>query len=562
MKTLRRTDVVIVGGGWTGLMMAKELGARTGLNIIVLERGKPRTTGGYHDSMDELDYVIRLRLMQDVSKDTFTFRHTTADRALPLRQHGSVLPGSGTGGAGEHWGGNARRLGPYAFQLRSHLVERYGAAKLPADNLLQDWGCSYAEMEPWYTRAEQLIGVSGQSGLHPFEPPRSAPYPVPPLKVGPFPKSFADAARSQGYHPYFTSSAILSQPYTNPDGVSRPACQYCGYCDRFGCMVKAKAQPTAVLMPAIARSKNVTITHGASVRRVLHQDGHATGVTWFDNGGQEYFQPAGLVILSSWTLSNNRLLLLSKIGEPYDPGTGKGQVGRNLTHQASGGVIAFVDKPLNGFMGAASTGVAISDLECDNFDHGPLNFLGGAYVQASTPGHPPIGAFGVLPPHIQATWGSEWKKAALEWYDRSTRIIVMGDHFAYKTNYLSLDPTYRDSLGDPLVRVTMDWTDNERNLRAYVIPKIVELARAIPGVQHVRPPAPYRRYDATVYLSSHLQGGVIQGGSPDTSMLNPWLQCWNMTNLFVLGGSSFPQNCFLPTQPLPCLPKRYGAPMH
>jgi gluconate 2-dehydrogenase alpha chain len=142
------------------------------------------------------------------------------------------------------------------------------------------------------------------------------------------------------------------------------------------------------------------------------------------------------------------------------------------------------------------------------------------------------------------SWGAEWKKAALEWYDRSTRIMVMGDHFSYKTNYLSLDPTYRDSWGDPLVRVTMDWTDNERNLRAHIVPKVVELARATPGVQIVRPSAPLGRYNATTYMGTHMQGGVIQGASPDKSVVNPWLQCWNMTNLFVLGGSSFPQNCF------------------
>jgi gluconate 2-dehydrogenase alpha chain len=268
MKTLRSADVVIVGGGWAGLLMAKELGARTGLRIIVLERGKPRKTADYHESMDELDYAIRLRMMQDVSRDTFTFRHSSGERALPLRQHGAVLPGSGTGGAGEHWGGSARRLGPEAFHLRSHLVKRYGAAKLPANSQLQDWGCTYAELEPYYSRAEQLMGVSGQSGLHPFDPPRSGPYPAPPLKSGPFPASFAETARSMGYHPYPAPSAILSQAYKNPDGVFRPACQYCGYCDRFGCMVGAKSQPTSVLMPVIARTKNVTITHDASG---LHQ---------------------------------------------------------------------------------------------------------------------------------------------------------------------------------------------------------------------------------------------------------------------------------------------------
>src|SRR5438477_12044941 len=100
MKTLPSVDVVIIGGGWTGLLMAKELGSRTTLSVVVLERGGTRKTGEYGDDMDELDYTIRFRMMQDVSQATVTLRHDSSQRALPLRQHGSFLPGSGVVGAG------------------------------------------------------------------------------------------------------------------------------------------------------------------------------------------------------------------------------------------------------------------------------------------------------------------------------------------------------------------------------------------------------------------------------------------------------------------------------
>src|SRR5207253_2438732 len=99
MKTLPSVDVVIIGGGWTGLLMAKELGSRTALTVVVLERGGPRRTDDYSDDMDELDYTIRFRMMQDVSQETVTLRHDSSQRALPLRQHGSFLPGSGVGAA-------------------------------------------------------------------------------------------------------------------------------------------------------------------------------------------------------------------------------------------------------------------------------------------------------------------------------------------------------------------------------------------------------------------------------------------------------------------------------
>ena len=177
MKTLPRVDIAIAGGGWSGLLLAKELAARTRLSIAVLERGASRTTADYAEGMDEVDYAVRLRMMQDASKDTITFRHTSKDRALPVRQFGSFLPGDGLGGAGEHWNGETPRLLPDVFEVYSRTVERYGKKRLPADHSIQDWGVRYGELEPYYNRAEGLLGISGRGGRNPFEGPRSSGYP-------------------------------------------------------------------------------------------------------------------------------------------------------------------------------------------------------------------------------------------------------------------------------------------------------------------------------------------------------------------------------------------------
>jgi gluconate 2-dehydrogenase alpha chain len=554
MKTLPSTDVVIIGGGWTGLLMAKELGYRTPLSVVVLERGQPRGIRDYIQGMDELDFFVRKRLMQDPSRETVTLRHSHGGRALPLRQFGSFLPGSGIGGTGEHWGALVPRLMPDCFELYSKTVDRYGAKRLPEDHSVQDWGVSYDELESYYLRAERLMGASGKAGNlngkkvdggNVFEGWRSADYPNPPTTTPYFSTLFGEAAKSLGYHPYPNPSAVNSKPYTNPDGVSRPACAFCGYCERMGCMVAAKSQPSNTLMPLLENHKSVSIRTGASVRRIVRGTpqgvGKARGVTYVDDSGEEFFQPADLVILASWTLNNTRLLLLSGVGEPYDPATGKGALGKNLTHQISfAAARVFLEKPLNRFMGAGGTGIRIADFDADVLDHSNLPFLRGGTMAAMSVGTQPIDTFGVLPRSFKPRWGSEWKKAAVSYYDRWGSIAFSGEELPYKGNFMDLDPTYKDHLGDPLLRITIDWRDNERKMVEFAIGKAVDLGRAIDGAKDVDASPGYGHYDATRYQSTHIQGGTIMATSPDRGVVNPHLQHWQLSNLFILGASTFP----------------------
>ncbi len=205
MKTLPPVDAVIIGGGWTGLLMAKELGTRTALSIVVLERGKQREAGDYFATMDELDYAVRLQMMQDLSQETVTVRHNTAQRAFPVRQYGSFLPGSGVGGAGEHWNGVCPRFLPDCFELLSKTIEKYGSKRLPEDHAIQNWGVTYDDLEPYFTRAELLMGVSGKAGNirgkkieggNVFEGWRSAEYPTPPRRLRTFPRYSAVLPRN------------------------------------------------------------------------------------------------------------------------------------------------------------------------------------------------------------------------------------------------------------------------------------------------------------------------------------------------------------------------------
>jgi gluconate 2-dehydrogenase alpha chain len=307
-------------------------------------------------------------------------------------------------------------------------------------------------------------------------------------------------------------------------------------------MIGSKAQPTNTLMPVIARQKNVSIRTGAWVRRVLHQEGKAVGVVYIDSTGTEVFQPADVVLLASWTINNTRLLLLSKIGQAYDPQTGEGTAGRNLTHQApGGGASLYFDKPLNRFMASGATGMMMGDFDADNFDHSDLQFIRGASLVTGTTGNRPISNFGSVPPTVKRRWGSEWKKAAIERYDHMAGVGGSAEHIAYKLNFMDLDPVYKDKFGDPLIRLTLDWQENERRVAEHLTTRAVEIGRAM-GAREVTPGGTLGRYDVISYKSTHIQGGAIMGASPENSVVNSFQQHWQLSNLFVVGASSFPQN--------------------
>jgi gluconate 2-dehydrogenase alpha chain len=552
VERLKPVDVVIVGGGWAGLLMASEIVKRTALSVVVLERGGPAARPqDFAERMDELDYNVRLRMMQNIAEETVTHRHSMADRASPVRQYGSFQPGTGVGGAGEHWGGVSNRFLPSQFVLATHLREKFGS-KLPEDLAVQDWGISYDQLEPYYWKAEQMLGVVGKAGNvngqireggNPWEGTRSHEYPLPPHKMTYMMELFNQASLGLGYHPYPIPTATLSESYANPDGITRAGCMYCGYCARYGCMVGAKAQPSTTLLPLLKSKPNFALRTGCWVRRVIHHDHKAGGVSYIDSSGREMLQPADAVILSSWTLNNARLLLLSGIGEPYDPVSNKGTLGRNFTHQVSHGVHLYFDKPLNNFMGAGGLGLGLGDFEGDIDQNDAPGVLVGGAIRATCGGDGPLSSFGRVPEEeAKSNWGAEWKRAALRWYDRASELMAEAAHLAYRQNYVDLDPTYADKFGDPLLRLTLDWTEHEKKQGAFLTKIETSVGKAMGAQIGGMARGVRKHYDVTYYQSTHVQGGAIMGASPDRSVVNNWMQHWRLPNLWVIGGSAFPQN--------------------
>ncbi len=548
----KSVDVVVVGVGVAGSILAKEL-ADAGLKVVGLERGPHRDASDFPmpHTHDELRYARRHELMQDLSRETITFRNASSETALPMREFGSFVLGDGLGGAGLHWDGMTWRFLPWDFETRSRSVARYGASIFPADCTSQDWGITYDELESHYDRFEHVYAVGGkvgnlkgeiQPGGNPFEGPRTRAYPNPPTKTAHAGALFSQAAHSLGYKPFPVPSGNSTRPYTNPYGASLGACVYCGYCGRFGCEINAKASPQTAVLPALLGNKNFDLQTLTNVVQVnLDNKGRrATGVTYVDARGRLVEQPAEIVLLTSYVFSNVRLMLLSGIGQSYDPVSAQGVVGRNYSYQHYRVVTMFFeDRLFNQFMGAGALGVAIDEYNGDNFDHGKSGFVGGGLIWATSQGVRPIAYHPV--PQGTPKWGSTWKAAAARYFNRSFNIGSQGGVQSYRGNFLDLDPTYRDSYGLPLLRMTFDFHENEHKMSAYLNERAKELAAAIkPSITNTT--MLNGKYGIVRYQSTHNTGGAIMGADPATSAVNKYLQSWDVPNVFVVGASAFPQN--------------------
>jgi gluconate 2-dehydrogenase alpha chain len=556
-RVLKPVDVVTIGVGLTGSLAALEL-VKQGLKVVGLERGAPRDTVPDFQSPaihDELRFSIRKGMMQDNVKEAVTFRNSSDQTALPIRRWESFLPGTGLGGSFVHWNGQSFRFQAADFIYKTHILQRYGKKFLEAcgpELTIQDWGVTYDELEPYFDRFEYLCGVSGkagnikgqiQPGGNPFEAPRSREYPTPPMKEPYFGALFRKGTEGLGYHPYPQPSSNLSECYTNPEGLKLQQCAFCGFCERYACEHFAKASPQTVILPVLLNRSNYELRTNCQVQRINLDSTlkKATGVTYVDAGGVEYEQPADLVLITAFPLNNVRMLLLSGIGKPYDPKTGEGVVGRNYTYQTTGGPTVFMEESINinPFMASGANGTMIDDFGGDNFDHSQLGFIGGQYVGAIMTNGRPI-EFHPTPPGTPA-WGLEWKRAVARHYNHAIEIQQHGTSAASRLNYLDLDPTYKDAWGQPLLRMTFDFPDNDIRMSQYIADKVVVIGRAMGG-KIVARGGTKRPYTTTVYQSTHNCGGAIMGDNPETSVVNRYLQCWDVPNVFSLGASAFPQN--------------------
>jgi gluconate 2-dehydrogenase alpha chain len=531
---LKDTDVVIIGLGAAGGVAALPL-AQAGLDVVGLEAGTWLTKRDF--APDELRNNFRgwPQSVQKTNQEIPTHRATASSAMSPRVAIHPMM--NAVGGTTLHYWAQSWRLNPWDFKVVSETRRRYGASRLPKGSTVEDWPFGIEELEPYYDKVEYEIGVSGAAGNvggridrrgNIFEGPRRRDYPMPPLRGTGFTDLMAASARTLGWHPFPGPAAINSQRYQN-----RSACMYHGFCNRGGCHVDAKNSPLVTTIPkaqATGRLKVVTRAHVTS----LEVDGNArvSGVNYVTDG-VEYFQPARVVLLASYTYENVRLLLLSK-SKAYPNGLANnhGQVGRHyFSHAQTAGVTALFPWNTNSWYGLPAQGVAIDDWADDNYDHSALDFIGGGNLWVYSDRRPIVAASMTTFGKTAKSWGSEWKAFVMQNADRTNASYLQKTTLPYEDNYLDLDPSVRDLLGFPVCRITANYKDNEQKLAAFIQDKMEQWYRAAGAIAIERGPL------GTMGPTTHAYGGTRMGDNVETNVVDRWGFSHEAPNLGMLGAS-------------------------
>ena len=511
-KPSHKVDFVIVGCGSAGGVLAKEL-STAGFSVVVLEQGPyiPPSNFGHDEIAQSQEHALTNK--PDLSPQTF--RKTPQDKA---QKQFSAIYGRCVGGGSVHFTANYWRFHEIDFIERSRRGPVAGTG-------FADWPITYADMEPYYTKVEWEVGVSGLEGASPFDPYRSKPYPMPPLPVKSSGVIFERAAWKMGWHPFPAPMAILSQPYRG-----RAGCIYCGRCLGFGCEVGAKSSSLVSMVPLAQQSGRCEIrTENYAFKVETDRQGRASGVAYFDRARKQHFQKARAVILSANGAETPRLLLLSASSRfPDGLANSSGFVGKHLMVNGFSTVLATFDEPLNEYKGAAVGRVLHDFYEIDP----KLGFYGGGGLDARF-GQTPIGyAVNSVPAEVPR-WGTAYKRWLAESFSHCMFVSSHATSLPVEANGFSLDPDLKDAWGLPALCMTYkDHPDDLKTVK-YLQDRALELLAVSPATQvWVRP---IREQTHAV----HLLGTCRMGNDPKSSVINADHRTHDVPNLFLCDGSSF-----------------------
>jgi len=507
-------DFVVIGAGAAGGVMANEL-STAGFRVVVLEQGPYLNEKDYKN--DEIGYTYRPGLTNNPKVQPITYRKNESEQARPLK---AIEYGRQVGGGSVHFTANYWRFHESDFEERSLFGEVAGAG-------LADWPIKYADLEPYYTKAEYELGISGLGGANPFEGPRSKPYPLPPMPVKSSGVLFERGAKKLGLHPYPAPMAILSQPYRG-----RAACVHCGFCEYFGCEMRAKSSTLVTAIPAAEKTGRCEIRPNSYVRKIeTDAQGRATGAIYFDAHRREIFQRAKAVVLCANGAETPRLLLLSKSKRfPDGLANSSGLAGKYLMWDNGGVAMGLFEHPLNEYKGIQVTRVIHDYYRADP----KRGFYGGAGLDARFNYYPAGFALHGMPPDAPK-WGPDYKKLLTAYFTHTMTVLAHTSSLPQLRNSISLDPGVKDSWGLPALRVTFDYHADDVATMQWALTKQIEILEAA-GAQKTWTSSIAMR---DMMPSVHLMGTCRMGNDPKQSVVDRNNRSHDVPNLMIVDGSSF-----------------------
>jgi len=479
--------VVIVGSGAGGGTLGTEL-ALKGIDTVVLEAG---SRNEIEDFINDEWASFQQLAWKDLRTTSGTWRVHHDFPNLPAWIVKSV------GGSTVHWAGASLRFQEHEFKARTTYGDTPGA------NLL-DWPITLQELEPYYEKAEFMMGVTRTNDIPGL--PGNNNFKV--LEAG---------AKKLGYQTVHTGRmAINSQPR---DG--RGSCQQIGFCFQ-GCKSGAKWSTLYAVLPKGEATGKLEVRPNSQVLRIEHDaKGLVTGVVYADADGNQHRQRARIVCVAGNSIESPRLLLNSASNMfPDGLANSSGQVGRNYMRHTTGSVYAIFDKPVHMYRGTTMAGI-VQDEASNNPARG---FVGGYELETLSLGLPFMAAF--LDP---GSWGRDFS-SALDKYDHMAGLWIVGEDMPQETNRVTLHASDKDQYGMAVPNVNFDDHRNDDAMRKHAYKQASALYEAVGAV---------RTFHTPPYPSTHNLGTNRMSADAKDGVLNKWGQTHDVKNLFVSDGSQF-----------------------